>query len=387
MSYPESMRRPHTSALLFSLSLALLAPMSRAQDTTPTAAQAKTAAALNTVTITDLPADHWAREAVGLVVKSGLITAFPDGTFRGNQPLTRYQAALILARALPQLDLGKLSPGEQTTITTAVAGLSKELTVIRQQVQLLSDLLGTQQGQLDTLKTGQQTEQSRVTALEQEVTSLRAQLTTLTGNYTALGTQFDALRVAQAQAELGAAPAPLQGPVQNPADVATQPDVPFAPQADVPAGIKMPQLAVGIFAGAGGVATQPGVSLDYRLPLGGLPLYAQVYGYTSLGGVKASGLGLNATYDFGRSGNDLRPYAYGGLGVSASEAWSTTGTGTDVFFRLGGGTEYRMASTFSLFADGYVTLYASNNGIGTGLTQDRTGGAGFGARGGIKLRF
>ena len=52
------------------------------------------------VTLTDVPAGHWAKDAVDRIVACGLIQGFPDGTFRGNENLTRYQAALMFYRLL-----------------------------------------------------------------------------------------------------------------------------------------------------------------------------------------------------------------------------------------------------------------------------------------------
>lgn len=46
----------------------------------------------------DVPPGHWAAEAVEVLSKIGVITGFPDGTFRGNDPATRYQVALALHR-------------------------------------------------------------------------------------------------------------------------------------------------------------------------------------------------------------------------------------------------------------------------------------------------
>jgi len=40
----------------------------------------------------------WAREAVEFVKKAGLMVGFPDGTFRGSQPVTRQELAVILFR-------------------------------------------------------------------------------------------------------------------------------------------------------------------------------------------------------------------------------------------------------------------------------------------------
>lgn len=49
---------------------------------------------------TDVPAKHWAYDAVGQLYKAGLIDGYGDGTFRGDKPLTRYEFAFVTARAL-----------------------------------------------------------------------------------------------------------------------------------------------------------------------------------------------------------------------------------------------------------------------------------------------
>ncbi|HPO82811.1 MAG TPA: S-layer homology domain-containing protein [bacterium] len=48
----------------------------------------------------DVPQNHWAYEAVELLIKEGIIKGYPDGTFRGNQGITRYELAMIVAKVL-----------------------------------------------------------------------------------------------------------------------------------------------------------------------------------------------------------------------------------------------------------------------------------------------
>lgn len=48
----------------------------------------------------DVPVNHWAFGFVGAVKKAGLMRGFEDGTFRGDQGLTRYEFAKALAIAL-----------------------------------------------------------------------------------------------------------------------------------------------------------------------------------------------------------------------------------------------------------------------------------------------
>ncbi len=48
----------------------------------------------------DLPEEsHWALDAVRMLAALGIIDGYPDGTYKGTQPATRYEVALIVARA------------------------------------------------------------------------------------------------------------------------------------------------------------------------------------------------------------------------------------------------------------------------------------------------
>lgn len=48
----------------------------------------------------DVPENHWAYEAVETLAKSGLAVGYPDGQFKGDRSLTRYEFAEIVHRAL-----------------------------------------------------------------------------------------------------------------------------------------------------------------------------------------------------------------------------------------------------------------------------------------------
>jgi len=94
----------------------------------------------------DVPAGHWAKEAVDRITSCGLIIGFPDGTFRGNQNLTRYQAALIFQRLLTELQNGgqcvnggKLSNEDLTAIRNGVQELAAELAALGVRVSALED--------------------------------------------------------------------------------------------------------------------------------------------------------------------------------------------------------------------------------------------------------
>lgn len=50
------------------------------------------------VKLKDVPDDHWAASAVYDLVKLGVTKGYPDGTFRGNKPITRYETAIFLSK-------------------------------------------------------------------------------------------------------------------------------------------------------------------------------------------------------------------------------------------------------------------------------------------------
>lgn len=52
----------------------------------------------------DVPASHWAAESVELLRAAGLVIGYPDGEFKGNRQLTRYEWAMIVARLVDRLD-------------------------------------------------------------------------------------------------------------------------------------------------------------------------------------------------------------------------------------------------------------------------------------------
>ena len=56
---------------------------------------------------TDVPADSWAYDAVSTLAADGVIDGYPDGTYQGQNTMTRYEMAQIVARAMAKTDLEK----------------------------------------------------------------------------------------------------------------------------------------------------------------------------------------------------------------------------------------------------------------------------------------
>jgi len=52
----------------------------------------------------DVPRDHWAYDAISTLWQAGLVEGYPDGTFGGDRFFTRYEMAMVFARALARLE-------------------------------------------------------------------------------------------------------------------------------------------------------------------------------------------------------------------------------------------------------------------------------------------
>ena len=76
------------------------------------AKKTKTTKPLNTtlseLKFRDVPDSHWASKAVYKLVKMGVTQGYPDGTFRGNKNITRFETALFLAKLAESTGAGGL---------------------------------------------------------------------------------------------------------------------------------------------------------------------------------------------------------------------------------------------------------------------------------------
>ncbi|MCH3950550.1 MAG: S-layer homology domain-containing protein [Acidaminococcus sp.] len=54
----------------------------------------------------DVPAGHWAYAAVAKLAAAGIVDGYPDGTFKGDRTMTRYEMAQIVAKALAKGAIG-----------------------------------------------------------------------------------------------------------------------------------------------------------------------------------------------------------------------------------------------------------------------------------------
>ncbi len=55
-------------------------------------------------TFPDVDEDHWAYEAVEALVAAGVVEGYPDGEYKGDQTMTRYEMAMIIQRTLDNIN-------------------------------------------------------------------------------------------------------------------------------------------------------------------------------------------------------------------------------------------------------------------------------------------
>ena len=112
----------------------------------------------------DIPAGHWASDAVTRIADLGIVIGFPDGTFRGNEAFTRYQASLVVSRLLDVIaddidsrfamtdeDIASLRNAVQELASnTAAQGV--RLSAVEGAVASLSDNVASNTARLDALE-------------------------------------------------------------------------------------------------------------------------------------------------------------------------------------------------------------------------------------------
>ena len=187
----------------------------------------------------DVPPDSYAADAVSQLVELGIVNGFPDGTFRGNEAFTRYQAALVVSRLLDVIEensaaAGALSEEDLATVNNAVAELSNELTALSDRVAALEaapaqatpDLSAIEDrlSALEAAPTGDLADsftalEGRVAALEESPAPAAPgpELAALQEQVTALNQQVNDLQAQLGAAGMTPAPTDAEVPAEEPA--------------------------------------------------------------------------------------------------------------------------------------------------------------------------
>jgi hypothetical protein len=135
----------------------------------------------------DVPTNHWAYDAIAELAAKGLVEGFPDGTFKGNQPMTRYEMAMIVARIIARIEAIPTPPPPEVRRADLDA-VRRDLTAATGRIAASERTIATLQRLVNEFRAELQALGVRVTALEEELSALRARLdnTRITGLFDAL---------------------------------------------------------------------------------------------------------------------------------------------------------------------------------------------------------
>ena len=81
----------------------------------------------------DVPLNHWAYDAVMYVSNLGIISGYPDGTFRGMDYVSRYQLAVAIYRTIEYIR--KNVSGSSTVVTSKPEVSPAEIAKLRQDIE------------------------------------------------------------------------------------------------------------------------------------------------------------------------------------------------------------------------------------------------------------
>lgn len=119
----------------------------------------------------DVPEDHWAADAIRRLSRLGILTGYPDETFRGQQQATRYELAVVAARLLDILAESLAELGLEPPFRDGGAGEAELLQRVQRVEEALAADRDERLGELE----------ARIVALEHLVAAL------LEGDLTAPG--------------------------------------------------------------------------------------------------------------------------------------------------------------------------------------------------------
>ena len=84
---------------------------------------------------TDVPKDHWAYQDLVYLADRGIITGLPGGQYKGSDPLDRYSAAAMIARAIKyvQNNPSSVTPQDIDVLKDLIFKVSDRVNVIEKQ--------------------------------------------------------------------------------------------------------------------------------------------------------------------------------------------------------------------------------------------------------------
>lgn len=106
----------------------------------------------------DVPFTHWAYDAVAKLSSRGIVTGFPDGSFKGNRTMTRYELAMVVARLTAAMEDGShkgIKTDDYSTLRKLSVEFADELALLGVKVMALEDDVAMVRDEVDSMKRNQ----------------------------------------------------------------------------------------------------------------------------------------------------------------------------------------------------------------------------------------
>jgi hypothetical protein len=110
----------------------------------------------------DTPTNHWAYDAIAELAAKGVLEGYPDGNFKGDRAMTRYEMAMVVARLLATV--------ETLQIRTPASPPKPEVT--KADIDMILRLVSEFRGELAAKNV-------QLTAVEEELNAIKTKLSSV----------------------------------------------------------------------------------------------------------------------------------------------------------------------------------------------------------------
>lgn len=118
----------------------------------------------------DVPTNHWAYAAVADLTEKGLLVGMPNGSFKGNKPMTRYSFAVVVSRMLDRYN--ELLQSNNEVSKKDVKALEDLVTEFVNEIEALSDEVKEIKSDIKSVKADVSDVKDNVTELNTKTTAL-----------------------------------------------------------------------------------------------------------------------------------------------------------------------------------------------------------------------
>jgi len=122
----------------------------------------------------DVPTDHWAYAAVDKLKNAGVVEGYPDKTYGGPRPMTRYEFAMAIARLMDKIPVIPPDVARQGDIDAIKAQLAGFAT--KAEVEELRKLVNEFKPELERLGQDVRALNEKVNALDSRVTAIETEM-------------------------------------------------------------------------------------------------------------------------------------------------------------------------------------------------------------------